>query len=121
MGIAIEGIMAREAAEVQIGTVEQTAADLGTARNHEQQLADRKPVEKAAAIRRIMATENPETGKPHSATSAEKVVETDDTYRGFLAQCRTATLETQLAWGRYEAAKLRAQLAVGFAVARAAA
>lgn len=95
-----------------IDAIEATAAALGLARAAEQALEDERPLVKSAAIRRLMGTENPETGKPHSASSAEKVVETDAEYMAHRRAQRDAVVATQEAWGRYEAAKQRAALAV---------
>jgi hypothetical protein len=42
-----------------------------------------RPAEKAAAIQRLMQQTNPLTGKPHSASSPEAVVETAQNYWAF--------------------------------------
>lgn len=43
-----------------------------------------KSLQKMNGIRRLMQETNPLTGKAHSATSAEAVVETDATYRDYI-------------------------------------
>jgi hypothetical protein len=70
-----------------------------------------KPAEKVAAIRRIMANENPLTSKPHSASSAEAVAEMDDTYRAFLAGASERTLRRMETETRYLIARYRCEAA----------
>lgn len=98
-----------------IDAVENAAIALGLAQNHEAALEDDRAIVKAEAIRRMIGTENPATGKPHSASSAEAVVEQDEQYATHRRAQRDAVLATQRAWGAYEAAKLRALNAVNFA------
>lgn len=78
-------------------------------------LEDEKPLRKADAIRSIIGSENVETGKPHSASSAEKVVEAHPEYAAFLTDRRAATYEKIVAGARYAAAKARARMAAGMA------
>lgn len=105
-------ITARQDADEAITALEQAAQDLADARGHEQGLEDERPLVKAAAIARMVGTENPLNGKPHSASSAEAVVEQDAAYAEHRRQQRNAVRATQLAWGQYEAAKRRADLAI---------
>lgn len=98
--------------QVVINEIEQAAKALGDAIAAEQALEDNRCIAKSAAVLRIMATENPLTKKPHSASSAEAIVETDAEYAGYRAAQRRAVVATQEARGAYEAAKLRAKLAV---------
>lgn len=51
-----------------------------------------RALEKRAAILRLMSSDNPLTGKPHSASSAEAIVESDAEYAAYLAESTEATL-----------------------------
>jgi hypothetical protein len=94
------------------------AREAGTAFAHataqECALLRQKAGRKAEAIRRLMAdpTGNGLTGRAHSASSAEAVVETDAAYAGFLQQSCTATVGVILARTECVAARLEAQLAL---------
>lgn len=57
-----------------------------------------------------MGTINEETGKPHSATSAEKVVEHDEEYRAYRKAERDAEVERLRSLTAFEAAKRSADL-----------
>lgn len=77
-------------------------ADTTTA---EQRLEDERITHKLAAINRIMSRgDNPLTGKPHSYSSAEAVVNTDEDYQNYLAQMRSAVRDRIIARGNYDAA-----------------
>lgn len=52
-----------------------------------------KPIAKREATKRLVGTENELTGKPHSASSAEAIVETDPQYATFLALYTDAVIE----------------------------
>jgi ABC-type hemin transport system substrate-binding protein len=106
-------------AEGAILRVEEAADRLATACRAEMELEDERPAQKSAAVRRLMGTENPETNKPHSASSAEKIVETDGEYAAHRRKQYDAVVEKQRAYGAYEAAKLRARLSVDLATAEA--
>lgn len=93
-----------------VEAVEVAAKAYGEAQARESELEDDRCFAKRDAIRRIMQLPNDETGKPHSASSAEKVVETDTEYSAFRKTQRDAVVATQLARGRFHAAKLRAEL-----------
>lgn len=74
-------------------------------------LAKLRGVEKKLAVLRIMGTPdapttNPLTGKAHSATSAEAIVEVDAEYSSFVNQCNAAEVQLIFAQTEYEAAKL---------------
>lgn len=85
---------------------------LGRAMAREAETQSQKGPKKAEAIRRLMGTPNSLTEKPHSASSAEAVVELDPEYFTFLKECRIAIAERYEAQANYDAAVLRAQLAV---------
>ena len=102
----------REEAVVAIATIDVTARDLAEAVRFEMQMETAKAIAKSAAVQRLMQVDNPETGKLHSASSAEKVVETDDEFATFRATQIRAVVTKYLALGRYESAKLSARLAV---------
>lgn len=70
---------------------------------------------KHSAIRRIMETENELTKKPHTATSAEAIVETDDDYSFYLQHQRLVVAEKLTAEAQMVAAKLEAELAIAVA------
>ena len=61
-------------------------------------------------LKMMWAGPNPLSGKPHSASSAEAVVETDPEYAAFLKRRRAAAVTKQVAYGRMESARLRAEL-----------
>ncbi len=81
----------------------------------EQRLEDFRPEHKLAAIRRLMETANPANGKPHSASSAEAVVELDNEYALYRQRQRDAIQHTIKMRALYEAAKANAALHVGVA------
>lgn len=83
------------------------AGEYADAKDHEMALVDERPLEKSAAIQRLVGTDNPETGKLHSGSSAEKVVESDAL---FLAHCvlqRQSVHATILARAQLDAAASR--------------
>lgn len=67
---------------------------------------------KSDAIARIMQTTNPLTGQPHSASSAEKVVETDEQYATYLFNKRSLVHEKLRHETAYKSAYLRAELQI---------
>jgi hypothetical protein len=99
-------------AEAAIVAIETAAERLAKAVRAEMELEDYRPIVKSQAIRRLMATENPETGKPHSASSAEKVCETDAEYSAHRRDQYAAVVETIRARAGYEVAKRRADLVI---------
>lgn len=98
--------------DAAIAAIETAAEALAQAQATEQQLEDDRAEVKEAAILRLMQLPNQTTGKPHSASSAKDVVEFDEQYRAHRATQRAAVIATQRAWGQYEAAKRRADLAL---------
>ena len=78
-------------------------------RAEEMKLEDERHIIKQAALLRIMATTNELTGKPHSASSAESVVQLDAEYAEYLGRQREAAFFTILARTAWESARLRAQ------------
>lgn len=84
---------------------------LAEAKAHELRLEDERPVAKVAAIARLMQGVNPLTGKPHSASSAEAVVETDPEYAAYRTAQRAATVATIKAKVYYAVALTRARMA----------
>lgn len=81
-------------------------------------------IKKSEAIVRLIGTPNAETStesvmKPHSATSAEKVVESDKEYAAHLAACRQSVVDRILAEAELEVAVLSAQLTVKLATVEA--
>lgn len=98
-----------------IGLVQHAAKQCADAHATVMILADQRPLFKAAAIRRLMQTTNEETGKPHSASSAEKVVELDAEFAAHRTREREAEVARWTALGNLEAAKLTARLCVALA------
>lgn len=89
-----------------------TAGDrLAAATDLEMTLEDTRPAAKQLAVLRIVGTVNPATGKAHSASSAEAVVETDEEYAAYRARQRAAVVERIKARAYYEASIARARLA----------
>ncbi len=63
-----------------------------------------------SAILRLMSGTNPLTGNPHSASSAEKIVEADEEYSGYLSQQRQVVLSKNRAHAEAESFWLQAEL-----------
>jgi hypothetical protein len=103
------------AAEKRIADIIGAGERLALAVRTVQELEDTRPLVKSDAIRRLMGMTNPETGKPHSASSAEKIVESDGEYLAHRRQQANAEVEKHRAFARYEASKLQARLAVAAA------
>jgi hypothetical protein len=75
------------------------------------QLEDHRAVVKLTAIDRIMRSgDNPMTGKAHSFSSAEAMVNTDEEYQNYLAKIRDAVRQRILARGSYDASLAAARL-----------
>jgi hypothetical protein len=78
---------------------------------NETSLEDGRAKIKMEAVQRIMAAgDNPMTGKPHSFSSAEAIVNTDRDYSDYLAKLREAAVNRILAKGNYDAAYTEALL-----------
>jgi hypothetical protein len=91
--------------------IEQAAVTLADAVVHEMELEDNRHVVKLNAIEYIMGSgDNKLTGKPHSFSSAEALVHTDDSYAAHLTKLRHAARDRILAKGRYDAAVAAARL-----------
>ena len=77
---------------------------LAEATAHEDTLELERPAVKLGAIQAIMASgPNPLNDKPHSASSAEAIVETDATYRAYRIAQSEAVTDRIAARGAYEA------------------
>jgi len=88
------------------------AGTLADAVRRESELEDNRISVKMSAVERIMKSgDNPLTGKPHSFSSAEALVNTDATYSDYLGQCRDAAHARMIARGNYDAALATARLA----------
>lgn len=91
--------------------IEQAAVSLADAVTHEMELEDTRHIIKLNAIEHIMGSgDNKLTGKPHSFSSAEAVVHTDENYAEHLAKLRHAARDRILAKGAYDAAVAAAKL-----------
>lgn len=112
----------------EIPTVAQTRAAVAKVREAgtayalaiamEQSLLRSKPERKMAAIRRLMARENPLIpGKSYTCSAAEAVAETDPVYFAFGQQLTDATCQRELAWVEVVAARLEAQLELSILLA----
>lgn len=79
----------------------------------EQQMEAQRPGVKDEAVRRLMATVNPASlnGKQHSASSAEAIVETDETYASYLLNQRNIVHAKNRAYTQAKSAELRARTA----------
>ena len=89
------------------------AEELGDRKAREMELEDERALIKHEAIKRIVGTLNDLTGKPHSASSAEAVVESDEAYAAHRGLQREAVRYTQLAYAKWEVAKMYARMAGG--------
>ncbi len=84
---------------------------LANAVKEEMTFEDNRHAVKFAAVERIMASgDNPLTGKPHSASSAEAIVNLDPEYSGYLTQIRDAVARKIRARAQYDAAVAAARL-----------
>jgi hypothetical protein len=89
-----------------------TATELAHATVREMALEDARITAKMEAIDRIMsAGDNKFTGKPHSFSSAEALVNTDVIYQEYLATQREAVRARIIARGVYDAAVVAGRLA----------
>jgi hypothetical protein len=95
-----------------IDALERAAYELADAVEREQTLEAQRPALKARIAARLVGTDNRQTDKPHSASSADAAAGPDEEY---LSHCRAVIAATRakiLASGAFDAAKLRARLAV---------
>jgi hypothetical protein len=111
-------LMTPDRAEQLIDRIDIAGDLLGKAMAREAELQSLRGLEKAEATLRIIGTPNPLTQKPHGSTSAEAVVEQDPKYFAFLKECRQSIVARFEAQANYDAAALRAQLAVKLAAAQ---
>lgn len=94
-----------------VTNVADAANALADATAAEMKLEDERITHKLAAIDRIMSSgDNSMTGKPHSYSSAEGIVNTDEQYQEYLGRIRSAVRDRIIARGRYEAALVEAKL-----------
>jgi hypothetical protein len=100
-------VITRESALAEIRAVEQYASDLADATSLETKLADTRTFIKDAGIGRLIASK-----RFSSVTAAEKGIEFDDDFMAHREAERIAVADRIMAEGRYEAAKLRARLAI---------
>lgn len=85
--------------------IEEAYEKYATAAEAEMLLEDGRAEVKNAATQRIMqAGDNPLTGKPHSFSSADAIVNTDAEYAEYLAKVRAATIARIRARGVVDAA-----------------
>jgi len=80
--------------------------------SEEMLIEDSRPLVKYAAIGRIMGSENAVTKKPHSASSAEAIVETDGEYWALLKKKRETVAAKLGAQAALESARYRVQHAL---------
>lgn len=73
------------------------------ARKNRDTLLDTKAIAKVDAIRGLLGTENPLTGKMHSASSAETMVEGVQSYAEHLRALRLAEYDLIVARAKYDA------------------
>ena len=108
--------MTREDAHICIAHVEGAALRLAEAMTTESALEDERALVKVAGIQRLMDLgPNPLTGKPHSVSSAEAIIEQDFRYMEHRVKQRQAVANTILFRAKLKAAELRAQFAVELA------
>lgn len=92
-------------------TIEEAGDALAKAVEHEMMLEDHRVNKKMNAIERIInAGDNPLTGKKHSFSSAEALVNTDAEYMEYLEQMRHAAVSRIRARATYEAAIVAGQM-----------
>lgn len=88
-----------------------TARALAAATKEELELDHQRHVVKMQTIAKIVRSgDNPLTGKPHSFSSAELLVEQDPDYAQHMTKLREATEKRIIARGDYESALVEAQL-----------
>lgn len=100
-------------ATIAADAIEQAAERLATAMRAVQELEDERPNIKSDCIAEMIGAPDPlKPNGVHSASSAEKVVESHARYAAHRQRQASAEVEKHRAYGAYEAAKLRARLAV---------
>jgi hypothetical protein len=78
---------------------------LADARKNRDTLADTKAIAKIDGIKSLLGTENPLTGKMHSASSAETMVESVHSYAEHLRALRLAEYDLIIARAKYDGIK----------------
>lgn len=98
-------------AEQYLAAIETLGMELGKARAAEVELADQRIEVKVQAIREIIANgPNEFTGKPHSYSSAEAIVELHPAYQAHRRKQADNLLLQELVKGKLAVAQLRAKL-----------
>jgi hypothetical protein len=105
-------------ARESIAVITDAGERAATAHDRVTRLEDDRAKYKAEAIQRLMQTQNPLTGKLHSASSAEAVVETDELYASYRMMQREAEVERWRSLAAFSAAKLIARLNVALVEAQ---
>jgi hypothetical protein len=95
-----------------IAELERAARMLADAVAHEQRLESERPTVRAAIAARLIGTTNERTGKAHSASSADDAAALDPEAIALGYRIIDATQARLLAGAAFDAAKLRARLAV---------
>lgn len=96
----------------RIASIEDAAREMAIAQERVTRFEDERAPKKAEAIKRLMQQTNDLTGKLHSASSAEAVVELDAEYAEYRNMQREAEIDRHRTIAAYEAAKLTARLAI---------
>lgn len=95
-----------------VDAINDAAAKYAKAVENEMTIEDNRVTAKMAAVERIMRSgDNPLTGKAHSFSSAEALVNSDRDYADYLGTARAAAVARILARGAYDAALAEARLA----------
>ena len=101
------------AGHAEVADYERLGTEYADLAAQEMDLEAGRSVEKDHAVRRIMEQPNPLNGdKPHSATSAEKLVEGDAEYAAYLRRQRETVHLKNIAFTAMTGARLRAELAI---------
>lgn len=99
-----------------VAKIEEATKNYAAAVKAEMSFEDNRAQVKMAAVQRIMrAGDNAMTGKPHSYSSAEAIVNTDREYNDYLGKMRDAAVVRIVARGAYDAALAEARLTAGAA------
>lgn len=97
-----------------VAKIETATKNYAAAVKTEMSFEDNRAEVKMAAVQRIMrAGDNAMTGKPHSYSSAEAIVNTDREYNDYLGKIREAAAARIIARGAYDAAIAEARLIAG--------
>lgn len=103
--------MTKDTAKQLVDQIKNTCENYANTVKIEMTFEDNRAKVKMAAVQRIMrAGDNPMTGKPHSYSSAEAIVNTDSEYSDYLDKMREAAVKRITARGAYDAALAEARL-----------